>query len=403
MISAFLLNSKCDDSILESSTLDINPIEIVEDHNIFRKFRSVIEWGISTEEDAIYCIYGDNFRSEFNIDSLNKVINEIALEGIYSLYVNAIYDDFITINNDLIAISSIKSVSSFILLKPIYEFAISLLDLLDDNPNIDFLVFLEHAIPNSFLLLEQNKLNIKQHMIHIISPYRNVINYIDDYIISILKQKFTNYNVILIDDCSNDGSYEKIPERGFIKKIINSERKFALQNIIDVLINEKFDDDDIICLVDADDILANQYVLDIINQTYSDNSVMMTYGSMSYLGSIMKLGLPYDREEFNDLRKATWKMSHMRTFKYRVFRELVNQDKNLAFLRDDMGSIFKMPYDMALLLPMMELVGYDGVRFISSPTYKYRLHSNNDHNTNIKEQHSGEVQIRNKPSFNRFY
>ena len=34
----------------------------------------------------------------------------------------------------------------------------------------------------------------------------------------------------------------------------------------------KFEDEDVICLVDADDMLPHKYVLNIIDRTYHDNS-----------------------------------------------------------------------------------------------------------------------------------
>ena len=44
----------------------------------------------------------------------------------------------------------------------------------------------------------------------IICPLYNSSNYIDFAINSVLKQTFTNWELILIDDCSDDGSVEII-------------------------------------------------------------------------------------------------------------------------------------------------------------------------------------------------
>jgi len=402
MISTFFLKEDNNANILDTSILDIKLISTTNHGDVFENLRSAVEWSIANDEDAIYCVCDNDFRSDFNLDDLNELINDLASEKIYSFYVNANYEGSIPVDTDLRVISNITSVTSFILLSPIYESVLSLLNELVSS-EVDFNKFIELFIPNAFLLLKNDISEIKTNKLHIISPFRNVINYIDDYLMSIISQRFINYRIILIDDCSTDGCTKKIPDLPFIKKIINNERKYALQNIVSTLTNEYFEDDDIICLVDADDMLTNKYVLDIINNSYEIKPILMTYGSMSYIGSLMKLGEPYSEKEFKDLREINWKLTHFRTFKYKVFKELLNQDKNLDCLRNSDGEIFKMPYDMAVLFPMMELVGYENIQFINTSTYKYRLHPDNDHHINRDEQYACEIQIRNKPKFNRFF
>ncbi|TCQ95793.1 glycosyl transferase family 2 [Sphingobacterium sp. JUb20] len=403
MITTFLLNKDNSFVNFEESILDINPEGFINQGNLYKNLRSAIEWAISHDEDAIYCVCGSNFRYDFDINYLNKIINDLASEGIYSIYINADYKNIVAINEDLVTISNIRSVESFILLSPVYEVVLSLISTLEQNFSMEFNQFLETIIPNAFLLLKNKISNVISHKIYIISPFRNAVNYIDDYLNSVLKQSFRNYQIIMIDDCSTDNSKEKIPELPIVRKIINSKRQFALQNIIDVLMTNKFEDEDVICLVDADDMLPHKYVLNIIDRTYHDNSVLMTYGSMTNIDNIMKIGISYTKEEFDNLRLSDWKVTHLRTFKYKVFRELLFQDNNLNCLRDDTGKIFKMPYDMALLFPLLELAGYENIKFINTPTYQYRLHSENDHLKNRDEQYAGEIQIRRKKRFKQVF
>lgn len=403
MISTFFLNENISYVKPDKSVLDINPKGFVNEGNIFRNLKSAIEWAISQEEDIIYCVCANDFRCDFNIDSLNETIDDLANEGIYSLYINAIYENFIPINENLITISEISSVTSFILISPIYEFVLSLMTKLEQNFVMEFNKFLEVIVPNAFVLSKNDLSMMKFHKIHIISPLRNVVNYIEDYLESITKQSFSNYQIIMIDDCSTDGSLNKLPELPFLKRIINTDRKFALRNIIDVLLTEEFEDDDIICLVDADDMLSHKYVLNIIDFAYQDSSILMTYGSMNYLGYFVKMGKSYNKGDFDKLRSSEWKMSHLRTFKYKVFKELLAQDKTLDCFQDERGNTIKMPYDMALLFPLLEIVGYENTRFINTPIYKYRLHPENDHSLYKDEQFAGELQIRNKQQFKQVF
>ena len=177
------------------------------------------------------------------MDYLNQIINDIASEGIFSLYVTAAYNESIGINSDLITISGIQSIASFILLSPIYQLVLSVLNELESSFEINFVKFIEIIIPNAFLLLENGSSMVKSHRIYIISPFRNAVKYIDDYINSIVKQNFTNFHIFLIDDCSTDASLDKIENFPFVSKIVNKERKFALQNIIHVLTNNNFEDE----------------------------------------------------------------------------------------------------------------------------------------------------------------
>lgn len=91
----------------------------------------------------------------------------------------------------------------------------------------------------------------------------------------------------------------------------------------------------------------------------------------------------------------------MRTFKFKVFIELVKQDSFKDTFKDNNGNYLKMPYDMALMFPMMGICGYEQVKFIDIIMYRYRLHENNDQFSNRDEQYRGEMIIRNKIKKNR--
>ena len=60
-------------------------------------------------------------------------------------------------------------------------------------------------------------------MISVIIPTYNSEKYILDCLNSIFNSTYTNYEVIIVDDCSNDNSlsilkeYEKLAESGFLK------------------------------------------------------------------------------------------------------------------------------------------------------------------------------------------
>ncbi|WP_223583053.1 glycosyltransferase [Sphingobacterium sp. GVS05A] len=378
----------------------INPAGYVMTSDNFRNLRAAIEWAIQHDEDVIHCISGENWRKDFDEDKLAKVIYELADQAVFSLYTSAEYGESMIVNDYFVVITDITEVHSFILMSPCYKLILSYLEVLTDMPRIPWTEFLKKIIPHNFLLNYEKKRKKVINKFHLISPFRNIRNYIQEYLSSILIQENKNFGITLIDDCSDDDTMDLIPSLPFITKIVNKKRKYALQNTIDALTKyNSFDDETVICIVDGDDMLMNKYVLNILDGAYQDKSLLFTYGAMSYIDSPAKLGIGYTEDEFLNLRQAPWKVAHLRTFKYKLFKKLIEIDVNMECLRDSCGEILRMPADMTLLFPMMEIAGFHNVRFIDTLLYRYRVHSNNDQFIHSQEQHKGEIEVRSKPSF----
>lgn len=60
-------------------------------------------------------------------------------------------------------------------------------------------------------------------LVSIITPVFNTVNYLMETIESVKKQTFTDWEMILVDDCSNDGSWELLQE------IIINDNRFSIQ------------------------------------------------------------------------------------------------------------------------------------------------------------------------------
>jgi len=380
----------------ESDSLQINPSGYHMGETPFESLRTAIAWAMVHDEDVIYCICGNDARVILDMDILESVVYDIAPEGIALLYVDVKYRQSIPVNQHCAVIEGIADVSSFLLLQPIYRFVLSLLDECTSNSEISWIALLRLIGPHAFALSNHIPEAENRIKFHIVSPFRNVANYIADYWASVSKQVYPDYHAYLIDDCSTDGSSELIDEVPNMTKVINTDRKYALENILNILLQQEIKDEDVICLLDADDRLPHKYVLNILHSVYQEKTLLLTYGSMRYLGGQRRFGKAYTREEFADLRNSKWQTSHLRTFRYKLFKELIKQDADLQYLKKADGQILRMPYDMALLFPLMELAGYENTRFIHTPLYEYRLHGNNDQYVNRKEQYDGEMEIRKK-------
>ena len=236
----------------------------------------------------------------------------------------------------------------------------------------------------------------------IIVPFYNVSNYITDCVNIIISQNYDNYQAIFIDDNSSDGTSDKIPNNDKFTKVYNDIRLTALENIHNCLFSLKsdIDPDDIIIILDGDDALLHTGVLEYVNNIYKYNqSLLITYGqyitSNGYLGHCSS----YTEQEYNNLRNMDWRASHLRSFKFKTYLELINQDPQFNCYKDIDGGFYKITYDIAILYPLMEIAGYNNIHFNKEPLYYYRLHPNNDHALNASEQKRVELNIKNKPKF----
>lgn len=111
----------------------------------------------------------------------------------------------------------------------------------------------------------------------IILPIYNVEKYLKECVDSILKQTFRDYEIILVDDGSTDGSPElcdKLAETyGFIRVIHKANggaadsRNVGLKSAIG----------DYIIFIDSDDFILSEHFLEDVNNSFSENVDMVLY------------------------------------------------------------------------------------------------------------------------------
>lgn len=92
-------------------------------------------------------------------------------------------------------------------------------------------------------------------MIKIVSCFWNAENYLPNCIKTLKSQKNVDFEVYLIDDMSTDNSVDVIKKLtesdSRFKLIVNTEKKFKLKNLDDLI--DTFDDEDIVVELDGDD------------------------------------------------------------------------------------------------------------------------------------------------------
>ena len=157
--------------------------------------------------------------------------------------------------------------------------------------------------------------------------------------------------------------------------------------------------DDIIVIVDGDDWLFDNNVFDKLNKYYSENDIYITYGQ--YISDISNetshyfVFMPDDNIINNkEYRKKPWMFSHLRTFKYILFKNISKRH----FL-NKLGKYFETAYDLALMFPMIEMAG-NKFKCINDIMYVHN-HSNPISDCKIRrnQQMSDDFTIRNFPVY----
>ncbi len=236
----------------------------------------------------------------------------------------------------------------------------------------------------------------------IIVPFYNAERFLVQCQESLLAQNFKNWQAILADDCSTDMSNQKVINHSSIRYRKNHKRTTALENIHSSILEAKPDDEDVICLLDGDDFLFRNNALSIVNDLYQDDT-LLTYGQYIWPNGMVGHCRAYTEESFKTLRTGGYWASHIRTFKYKLYKELVKQDNEMSCYKDDQGEYFKTCYDIAIMTPLMEMAGFDKIKFNPDPVYFYRIHPQNDHVVDASKQKSDEKLLFSKKPFKQVF
>ena len=257
----------------------------------------------------------------------------------------------------------------------------------------------ETRLPSSIKCAEKEE---KTHF-KIIIPAYNAEKWIDKTIKSIKDQKYSNFECIIIDDISTDSTWDKIQTQAndpFFTNIKNTEKKYALKNINDGIELCNPSSDDVIIILDGDDWLATDYTLSKLNDYYSDEDILMTYGSFVRFpdGLIGAEASQYSDKviEENTFRKDTWRASHLKTFKNLIWQKIDKND-----LKNDKGEFFETAYDQAIMLPLLEMSGNKS-KYIPEILCVYNVGNPNAVNrTRVQKQYKTMLNIRKQKRYKR--
>lgn len=210
----------------------------------------------------------------------------------------------------------------------------------------------------------------KERSIVVIVPSFNNARYYQANLDSIYAQKYENYRVIYIDDCSTDNTFElvkaHITERNMwrrTKLIHNESRRGAMANLYRVIHQCK--DHEIVVTIDGDDWAATPEMFARINQAYANPNVWITYGQFifypqgnpGYCGQITADGT-------SPIRQQCGLATHPRTFYAGLFKKIAQEDLLYE------GEFYNVTWDKAMMAPMLEMANGKW-QFIQDILYVY--------------------------------
>jgi glycosyltransferase involved in cell wall biosynthesis len=192
---------------------------------------------------------------------------------------------------------------------------------------------------------------------------------------SCVRQKYTDFTIYYIDDCSQDRTgplVDAYVKRHNLEKkcivIHNKERRGALANLDSII--RMLDPKKVVVTVDGDDTLAHSHVLKKLAAVYADSLVWMTYGSWKSHPKGFECpceAIPASIASTNSFRSYKWVSSQLRTFYAALFQKIKPEDLLWE------GKHFPVAWDLAMMFPMLEMAAKGHFRYIPNILYIYNV------------------------------
>ncbi|MEX0849098.1 MAG: glycosyltransferase family A protein [Candidatus Dependentiae bacterium] len=220
---------------------------------------------------------------------------------------------------------------------------------------------------------------IKQHEIDgqkelaIVVPTYNNSRWCLKNVQTILDQKYENYHLYIINDCSTDDTHERLcnylSNHSLNEKVTlihNEVRMGAMANWYNII--HQLPDHVIVLNIDGDDWLADDLVFARVNNAYADADVWMTFGQFKvwpdgYTGFCKR----HDPEVIKDnkYRRSEWVSSHLRTYYAWLFKKIDKKD----FMYKD--AFLPTTCDRAIMYPLLEMCAGRYYCFEDEALYMY--------------------------------
>jgi len=233
-----------------------------------------------------------------------------------------------------------------------------------------FSVLLLFILQSVFSIANDNK---PIEFCFVICSYNNVL-WCEENLESVFCQTYPHWSIYYTNDCSTDGTGEKVDNyvgaRGMSHKcriVHNQTRQGAMANTYRAI--HSCSPKTVIVILDGDDKLSDPEVLSTLADVYSDPSVWITYGSDKHLSSGKRApycwAFPEEVMKNRTFRKYRWIANLPRTFYVALFQKVRKEDLMYN------GDFVSICCDTAYMFPMLEMASQGHIRYIERIMYVY--------------------------------
>ncbi|MDD5220016.1 MAG: glycosyltransferase [Candidatus Bipolaricaulis sp.] len=201
----------------------------------------------------------------------------------------------------------------------------------------------------------------------ILITQRDAAPFIRKCLDSVVSQTYKNYEVIIMDDNSTDGTWEIIKnEYSRFQCIHTPKQDHPVTNFVAGINLIATDREDIIVFLSGDDYLYGNDVLEYLNGVYQDKDVWMTYGNYIRTSGKHGKGCSAIPDTRTYRKSGAWFASHLVTCKKKLWDRI--DDADFRYID---GNYPNHSFDGALLYPAIEISGHKHLRFIDKILYVY--------------------------------
>ena len=206
----------------------------------------------------------------------------------------------------------------------------------------------------------------------------NCEDFLEKHIDSVRSQTYKNYRHILVDDFSNDSTYEKLCTYQDDQTLIFKTEKNQkwLHNSVMFLQPNIQDKEEVIAILDMDDWFAHEHVLEEVAEVYEETNCWLTYSKIQRSNKDAPDKVPpYSPHVIKQklFRKSGWRLMSLKTFKAFLFQNINKHD----FKGPNRDKYHTLAYDIALYMPMLEMCPADKLVYIPKVHYIYNVNNPN--------------------------
>ena len=238
-------------------------------------------------------------------------------------------------------------------------------------------------------MVKQNKFVV------IITSYNNE-KWVEHCLASVINQTEKNWEILFIDDCSQDSTYdnakeiaEQYPNIQVIKHLVNKSKAYSFCEYLN-----EVEDDDVIVFVDGDDWLSDEQVLERVRKMYEAGNWLTYSKFVNYPTGIegYPQGTAYEPnvKESKLYRRDAWRPSHLKTMKGFLWKAIDKED----FKYD--GNWIRFADDLVMMFAALEMTPPNKVGHMNEVCYVYNASNENQTRTveDAINQQNRETEIR---------